>query len=57
MARESAYGSDFIGHYLLPLMYPAGLTSHIQFLLGTMVVLVNLTIYWLVFGKPSRRRQ
>ena len=57
MARESAYGSDFIGHYLLPLMYPAGLTSHIQFLLGTTVVLVNLTIYWLVFGKPSRRRQ
>ena len=57
MAGESAYGSDFIGHYLLPLMYPAGLTRPVQMLLGTAVVLVNVTIYWLVFGKPPRRRQ
>lgn len=48
MAGESAYGSDFIGHYLPPLMYPAGLTRPVQMLLGTAVVLVNVTIYWLV---------
>ncbi|MCS6287868.1 MAG: DUF2784 domain-containing protein [Nitrospira sp.] len=57
MAGESAYGSDFIGHYLLPLMYPAGLTRNIQILLGTMVVLVNVTIYWQVFGRPGKGRQ
>ncbi|MCS6319352.1 MAG: DUF2784 domain-containing protein [Nitrospira sp.] len=55
MAGESAYNSDFIGHYLLPLLYPAGLTGNVQVLLGTVVVLVNGMIYWLVFGKPSRR--
>jgi len=38
-------------------MYPAGLTRPVQMLLGTAVVLVNVTIYWLVFGKPPRRRQ
>lgn len=54
-AGESAYNSDFIGHYLLPLLYPAGLTGNVQVLLGTVVVLVNGMIYWLVFGKPSRR--
>ena len=57
MAGESAYGSDFIGHYLLPLMYPAGLTSIIQILLGTAVVLVNVTIYWRVFGRPRKGQQ
>jgi len=57
MAGESAYGSDFIGHYLLPLMYPAGLTSNIQILLGTAVVLVNVTIYWRVFGRPRKGQQ
>ena len=57
MAGESAYGSDFIGHYLLPLMYPAGLTSNIQILLGTAVVLVNMMIYWLVFGRSRKGQQ
>jgi len=54
MAGESAYRSDFIGHYLLPLLYPAGLTGNVQVLLGTVVVLVNGMIYWRVFGKPPR---
>ena len=57
MAGESAYSSDFIGHYLLPLMYPAGLTRTIQIVLGTMVVLVNVTIYWQVFGRPRKGQE
>lgn len=57
MAGQSTRASDFIGRYLLPLMYPEGLTRNIQILLGTLVVLVNVTIYWWVFGQPSKQRQ
>jgi len=51
--RESAglqgYRGGFIEHYLLPIVYPAGLTRNIQFLLAAGVLLLNLLIYgiWL----------
>ena len=44
-AGESAYRSDFIAHYLLPVLYPARLTRELQIALGLVVILVNLAIY------------
>jgi hypothetical protein len=37
--------TGFIEHYLAPLIYPAGLTPGIQYLLALFVLLVNLVIY------------
>jgi len=49
-AGEGGYGGSFIAHYLLPLIYPAGLTRNAQLLLGTGALLVNLLIYgWLLW--------
>ena len=42
---ESGYNADFIEHYVLPLLYPAGLTREVQVALGTIVLAVNLAIY------------
>ena len=58
-AGESAYGSDFIGHYILPVLYPAMLTPGVQVVLGAIVVVVNVTIYgWMLYQarqmKPGR---
>lgn len=45
---EASYRSDFIAQYLLPLLYPEGLTHNVQLLLGTGVVVVNAAVYvWL----------
>jgi hypothetical protein len=44
-AGEASYAGDFVGHYILPVLYPAGLGRSIQLVLGTMVVLTNLVIY------------
>ena len=45
---ESGYPSGFIEHYLLPIIYPAGLTRPVQLALGTLVLALNLLIYgWL----------
>lgn len=43
---DATYPGDFIGRYLLALLYPAGLTREGQVLLGAVVILVNAGIYW-----------
>jgi hypothetical protein len=55
MGGEAGYAGGFIAHYLLPLVYPAGLTRGIQLVLGAFVVSVNLAVY-LVLWRRSRRR-
>ncbi|MCW5799098.1 MAG: conserved membrane protein of unknown function [Nitrospira sp.] len=53
LAGESAAEADFIGRYLPPLLYPPALTREIQILLGMVVLLVNLALYWWVFFRLS----
>jgi hypothetical protein len=45
------YGSDFIEAYVMPVLYPSGLTYDLQMVLGTLVILINLAIY----GRLLRR--
>ncbi len=52
-AGESAYQGDFVSHYLLPVLYPRGLTRAAQVWLAVLVVGVNLAIYAVVV---TRRR-
>lgn len=44
-AAEPGYSAGFIEHYLLPVIYPAGLTHEIQLLLAGVVVALNLLLY------------
>lgn len=44
-AGLAAYRGDFVTHYLLPILYPAHLTAHIQLLLGGLVIVINVVIY------------
>ena len=48
-AGTNGYKGGFIDHYLVPVIYPAGLTTDTQFLLGIAVLLVNAIIYTLVW--------
>ena len=45
----SGYSGDFVGHYLMPILYPSGLTRKVQFILGGVVIGVNLIMYAYVF--------
>ncbi|NOR23956.1 MAG: DUF2784 family protein [Desulforhopalus sp.] len=45
MAGEDGYSGGFIEHYLIPIIYPAGLTYEIQIFLGLFVVVMNLLLY------------
>ena len=44
----TGYADDFVGHYLLLLLYPDQLTPTVQVVLGIVVIAVNLAVYgWL----------
>src|SRR3954451_23990452 len=55
--RESAglerYQGGFVEHYVLPVLYPAGLTRGVQLVLGMVVIGVNLMIYVVVGRKGA----
>jgi hypothetical protein len=44
-AGLEGYRGGFVEHYVLPLLYPAGLTTPKQVVLGTFVVVVNVVAY------------
>lgn len=49
-AGEAGYPGGFVEHYLIPLIYPAGLTAQTQLWLGAVVLAVNLPAYaWLIW--------
>jgi len=55
LAGGEGYGGGFIEHYLMPVMYPPGLSSRAQILLGSFVILVNAIAYSVYFVQHRRR--
>lgn len=53
-AGQQGYSGGFIEHYLLPTIYPPGLTPRIQFVLGTVVLLTNLFAYGVLLRRLQR---
>ena len=47
-AGEAGYGGDFVEHYLVALIYPAGLTRELQVSIGAAVLLINLVLYFVL---------
>jgi len=48
-AGQSGYAESFIEHYLLPVIYPAGLTRDTQFMLAMAVIVINVAVYGAIF--------
>jgi len=44
-AGAAGYDGGFIEHYVIPVIYPAGLTPSIQVAIGALVVAVNVAFY------------
>jgi hypothetical protein len=54
-AGEAGYEGDFIAHYIVPIVYPIGLTRTIQIALGAILILGNAGIYAIVWRRSVRR--
>ncbi|WP_059410869.1 DUF2784 domain-containing protein [Cupriavidus basilensis] len=55
-AGQQAYGGDFVQHYVMPLIYPDGLTRHAQFVLGALVLVLNAAVYAVLWRRRRGRR-
>ena len=53
-AGETGYQGDFIAHYVLPVLYPNGLTRGDQLLLGGVAITINIAIYSAVLSRHRR---
>ncbi len=49
LGGSAGYETGFIEHYILPVLYPGGLTREVQIVLGLLVLAVNMGISgWLL---------
>jgi hypothetical protein len=44
------YSSGFVENYIIPIVYPIGLTRGIQLALGLVVIAINILVYWRIFS-------
>lgn len=55
-AGESGYAESFVEHYLVPIIYPSGLTRGVQFAAAGLVILINIVIYGWLYYRCSKSR-
>jgi len=55
-AGESGYSGGFVEHYLIPVIYPSGLTPRIQMAEAVLVAAVNAVLYAWVWRARRRDR-
>ncbi len=56
MAGGAGYEGGFIEHYLVPVMYPPGLTVGTQIVLGGFVIVINGFAYAVYFTRRRKHR-
>jgi Protein of Unknown function (DUF2784) len=55
-AGLGGYEGGFVEHYVMPVLYPAGLTPQHQVWLGAFVIALNAAVYAAVLVRARRRR-
>jgi hypothetical protein len=53
-AGIEGYAGGFVEHYVIPILYPAGLTRPTQAVLGTVVLAVNVVAYGVLLRRALR---
>ena len=53
-AGMQGYEGGFVEHYVVPLLYPAGLSPRVQVILGALLVAVNVVFYAYAWRRSSR---
>jgi Protein of Unknown function (DUF2784) len=56
LAGEAGYAGGFLDHYVVPLLYPPGLTRQDQWGLAALLLAINLVAYGAML-RPRRRRK
>ena len=56
LGGEAGYTGGFLAHYLVAVLYPPGLTWHIQWLLAGLLVLLNAVAYARLLARMRSER-
>jgi hypothetical protein len=57
LAGQGGYSESFVERYLLPIIYPSGLTRHVQLVLAAVVLAVNVAVYGFLLWRRLRHVQ
>ncbi len=57
LAGGTGYTGGFIDYYIMPLIYPPGLTRTVQVVLGVIVLVANLLLYRWVFKRRADKQK
>jgi hypothetical protein len=49
LAGRAGYEGGFVSHYIMPIIYPPGLTRELEIAIGVFVLVLNAAIYMRVF--------
>jgi uncharacterized protein DUF2784 len=55
-AGIEAYAGDFVAEYVLPVLYPDGLTRTGQAVIGAVVLAINVAVYGTLFRRRGSNR-
>ena len=56
LSGSAGYAGGFIERYLIPVIYPEGLTRELQLILGCVLVALNVAVYLVVWRRFRSRR-
>ena len=56
LGGESGYQGGFLAHYLVAVLYPPGLTWHVQWVLAAVLIALNAFAYGRFLRFPSPKR-
>lgn len=49
LAGKAGYDGGFVAHYIMPILYPPGLTRGMEIAMGIAVLMINVTFYMKAF--------
>ena len=55
LAGEQGYEGGFIAHYILPVIYPSGLTTGVAISMGLTVLIWNSIVYGLIIYRKIKK--
>lgn len=54
LSGRNTYEGDFIGEYLIPLIYPVNLTREMQYIFAAVVIILNAAVYYFVWRRRKK---
>lgn len=55
--NAEAYSGGFVDHYIMPIVYPPGLTRETQVVLGVLILVLNFGIYYKFLARKKKAKE